>query len=148
MAAGDSGQERGIEACVFALQLFLDGLKDGGHFADAHGLEQIVVYADLNGALRILKFAIAADDDDMDAGLDDARRLRQLDARHAVHADIRDEQIDGLLPQIFQRMLAAGSGSDDLKILGKLLNDAAHEAESGHFVVNDQHAIHEKHLPN
>ena len=128
------------------VHFLLQGLQDRRHFADAHGLEQIFVHPRLNGALGVLKFPVAADDHDMDVGLQGAGGLGKLDAVHAVHADVRDQQVHGVLLQKLQALLAAGRRSGHLKILGELLDDAAHEAQRGHFVVHDQYAVHEGHL--
>ena len=116
LPAGEGRQHGGGHVCILRIQLFLHGLEDIRHFGDAYGLEQVIVYA------------VAADDNNMNVGQQRPGGLGQLDAVHAVHADIRDEQLHAVLLQVFQSLLPAGGGAGDRKSLGKLLDDAAHKA--------------------
>ena len=72
LSAGEGGQHGGSHVRVLRIQLLFDGFENVRHFGDAHGLEQIVVHANLYSALRVFKFAIAADDHNVDIGLQSA----------------------------------------------------------------------------
>ena len=89
--AGDSRKKGGRLLQIFAVQLFLYGLQYGCHFGNADGLEHILVHTGLDGSLGIFKFSIAANNDDVEIRLELFCVLRQLDARHTVHADIGNQ---------------------------------------------------------
>ena len=140
--AGDGGQKGSVHFGLLLVELLAHGLQQRGHLRDAHGLEQVFVHADLNRALGVFKLAVAAEDDDVDARLNETGLLGQLQPGDAVHADVGDDEIDLLLLEQLKPLLAAGGGADDLKAAGKLLNDAAHEAQCGQLVVDDERVIH------
>ena len=101
---------------LLAVELLLDDVEQGAHLADAHGLEQILVHARLNGALRIFEFAVSADDDDVNPRLQLFGAVRQLDPGHAVHADVRHQQVHGLRLKHLQRGLPADDRVHDLEL--------------------------------
>ena len=135
-----AGQRRqnGIGAPhVFHFHLPLNLLEHCGHPADAHRFEQVVVHTGLNSALGVVKFPIAADNHNVNVRLHLPRHTRQLNAVHAMHTDVGQQQVDGILLQKFQRQLPAGGGSGHMEAIGKLLNNRADEAKRRHLVIDN-----------
>ena len=70
------------------------------------------------------------------------RRLRKLDAVHAVHGDIGNQQVHRVFAQVFQRRRAVGVAGADAEIRGVLAYNGLQKPQGGHFVVHEQYAIH------
>ena len=72
-------------------QLVLEPQQDANQVILLDGLEQIVLYAVFQGVLRIFKFPVSADDDNMQVRLQVLCPLNQLDSAAPRHAHIRDQ---------------------------------------------------------
>ena len=96
----------------------------------------------MNGALGVLEIGVAADDHDMNIGMQRARLKRQRDAVHAGHADVGQEQIDGALTKKGDGGFAALAAFGHAEVLGIFLNDRLQKAKRRRFIVYQKDAIH------
>ncbi len=78
----------------------------------------------------------------MDAGRQLPGALRKLNARHAAHADICNQQIHRVFAQKLQSLFSACCCSLHLEACGKLIDNVPHKTQGWHLIIDNQHAIH------
>lgn len=80
-----------------------------------HGLEQVLLHADLNGLLRELKIVVSADEDDPCLRQLGADELAERQPVHKRHFDIRDQNVRAQLADLRQGKLPVGASPQNSK---------------------------------
>ena len=107
-----------------------------------HGLEQILLHADLNGLLRKFKVVVAADENDLCL-----RKLRtdkpaQCKSVHKRHFDVRDQDVGAQLADLRQRKLAVRRISAELKAVSCPVDALAQSLPHDAFVLHQKNLQH------
>jgi hypothetical protein len=108
---------------TFALQgLQLQRLADGQlQLVAVERLADVMEGPRLHGLHGRFDGPEGCEDDDLDAGVKLSHLFHHLQAIHAGHPDIREDEIRALLPQKLQALLATGGGQDGVTFLGEVV---------------------------
>ena len=127
----------GLRAChnlpQHAVQLFF-----------INGLQQIIAGPVLHGRAGVIEVAKAAHHHDLHLRPRARKRLHQLDAVHARHFDIADEDIRRIAAQVFQHLFPAGEHPAGREPQLVPCDQILDQGTDMHLVVCDQH-LHTPH---
>ena len=114
------------------------GLDLGAQGDGVEGLGHIVVRPDIQAVQGVVVLLAAADDDDGELQPPAANGLDHLEAVHAMHVYVQQEQVIGFLLQQRQSLFAAGGG---VRLDAVAAHDLIEHSEDGLVVVCDEHDV-------
>ena len=108
----------------------------------ADGLEQVVLHAEADGLPGVVKFPVAADDDELRRQLLLAGPLNDLQPGHARHLDIRDDDVRLLAQDDFHGVDAVLAGAQAHQAQVLPVDQLVDQLADIRFVVHNQYLQH------
>ena len=111
-----------------------------------HGLEQVLLHADLNGLLRELKIVVSADEDDPCLRQLGADELAERQPVHKRHFDIRDQNVRAQLADLRQGKLPVGRIAAEFKAVPLPIDAVAQTFPHNTFILHQKNLQQCDHL--
>ena len=117
-------------------------LDGAGQLLGAHGLEQVLVHAQGDGLLGVLKIVVPADDHNLEPGHHLARMADELEPVQKRHADIRQHEIGHEVLHHGKRHLPVRHLPAEGVRPGHMLDDSANALTDEQLILHHKDLIH------
>ena len=127
---------------AFLVDLPADILQRFQQGAFRHGLQQILLHADLNGLLREFKVVVAADENDFCLRQLRADEFAERQPVHKRHFDVRDQDVRAQLADLRQRQFAVRRVAAEFKAVPRPVDALAQPFPHDAFILHQKNLQH------